>query len=156
MVPQIIRADARARAASGEEDAEPGFSVRRGERLSPPQWLLPKNHGDIYRAVVDGLPRGLSIETKAPLTTVMEILKRGESRETIAHFINFDREHPVGAFEVSLRRQFDGPVKSVQCFSPDADNAATLKFEASGDKIRFTVPETRLYSMIVVSLAQDR
>lgn len=151
-IPQIIRADVRARAAAGDEEAEPGFTVRRGDRLSPPQWLLPKNHADIYRAVVEGLPRGLSITSEAPLTTVMEISKREASRETIAHFINFDREHPVGPFRVTLRPQFEGAVKSVKCFSPDADEPSPLRFEESASRITFVVPPMRLYSMIVVAL----
>jgi hypothetical protein len=149
-IPQIVRADVRARAAGGEEDAEPGFTVRRGERLSPPQWLLPKNHADIYKAVADGLPRGLSITSEAPVTMVVELLKRSESRETIAHFVNFDRGKAVGAFRASLRAQFEGAVKSVKCFSPDFDEAKALKFEESGGRVSFSVPEMRVYSMIVV------
>ncbi len=84
------------------------------------------------------------------LTTVAELLKRPETHETIVHFVNFDRSKPVAPFQASVVKQYTGPVKSVECFSPDKDDAETLKFEESGDKVTFQVPETRVYSMIVV------
>jgi hypothetical protein len=151
VIPQIVRADVRAKAGATDEDAEPGFTVRRGERLSPPQWLLPKNHLEIYQAVAKALPLGLSLQTQAPLTLVAELLKRESTRETIAHFINFDREQPAGPFEVTLKKQFDGGVESVRCFSPDRDDPRPVIFTEAGDWVTLSVPSTRLYSMIVVA-----
>ncbi len=119
--------------------------------MSPAQWVLPKNHREIYKTVVDALPNGLSITTEAPLTTVMELLNRPATRETIAHFINFDRQNKLAPFSVTLRRQFPGRVKSVTCFSPDADDPAPVSFQESGKSVTFIVPSTKLYSMIVVA-----
>ena len=132
-------------------DPEPGATLKRGERMSPPQWVLPVNHRDIFRTVADNLPQGLSLECGAPLTTVMELLTRDETRETIAHFINFNQEKNTGAFEVKVRKQYDGKVKSVRCFTPDADDPVNLTFEEADGKVVLTVPDTRLYSMVVIS-----
>jgi len=78
-IPQIVRAEARASRAAGDDlEPEPGATVRRGERMSPAQWVLPKNHQEIYDAIAGGLPEGLSITTQAPLTTVMELLNPGQ------------------------------------------------------------------------------
>ncbi len=100
---------------------------------------------------MDGLPKGLSITTEAPLTTVMELLNRPATRETIVHFINFDRRNKLAPFRATLRRQFPGRVKSVTFFSPEADDPAQVDFQESGEQLTFVAPSTRLYSMIVVT-----
>ena len=97
-IPEIIRADAQAgKAPAAEENPEPGATLQRVTRMTPAQWVLPKNHEAIDQAVVEGLPKGLSIETGAPLTTVMDLLTRPATRETIAHFVNFDRAQSARA-----------------------------------------------------------
>jgi hypothetical protein len=151
-IPQIVRADARPRRSQGDElDPEPGATQRRVERLTPAQWVLPKNHEEIYQSIADGLPKGLSITTGAPLTTAMELLARPKTRETIVHFINFDRRNQLAPFPVTVRKQFPGQVKSVQWISPQANDPAAVNFQESGDQVNFTVPSTRIYSMIVIA-----
>lgn len=151
-IPQIVPAGERAlQSRTANEDPEPGATPRRGTRMSPKDWVLPKNHQEIYQAIVDGLPKGLSITAEAPLTTVMELVNRPKTRETIAHFVNFDRKKTLAPFQVNVRKQFPGRVKSVTCFSPDADDPAPVKFQESADRVTFTAPAARLYSMIVIA-----
>ena len=151
-IPEIVRADARpTRPSISDQDPEPGATAQRGQRMSPAQWVLPKNHREIYQAIVDGLPKGLSITSEAPLTTVMELLNRPKTHETIVHFINFDRQNRLAPFPVAVRKQFSGRVKSVTCFSPDADDPAPVSFQESGEQVTFTAPATRLYLMIVIA-----
>jgi hypothetical protein len=150
-IPGIVRAPG----ASADEAVEnpeilPSRRVR-GERLEPTEWTLPKNHDAIFRAVTDHLPQGLSITTEAPLTTVMELLNRAKTRETIVHFINFDRKKTSGPFAVDLKKQFTGGVESVTYISPDADDAKPLGFKEASANVNFTVPATRLYGMVVVA-----
>lgn len=143
-------------AASGQgrqdadQDPEPGATLRPTVRMSPAQWMLPQNHREIYQTIADNLPNGLSIQTEAPLTTVMELLTRPETRETIAHFVNFDRQHKPMPFRVTVGKQFPGSVKSVACFSPDADEPVPLQFEETAGHVSFVAPAMRLYSMIVI------
>lgn len=150
-IPQVERGDTRlAKTVAGNEDPEPGATARRGERLSPADWVLPKNHNDIYQAVAGALPRGLSILTEAPLTTVVELLNRPASRETIAHFINFDRSTSTKPFIATVRKQYAGAVNSVTLVSPDRDDRTNIGFQQTGEKVTFTVPSTRIYSMVVI------
>jgi hypothetical protein len=121
------------------------------QRFLPAEWTLPENHQAIYHAVSDHLPEGLSIRTEAPLTTVMELLNRGKSRQTIVHFVNFERKKAAGAFAVKLKKQFPGEVTSVSYFSPDVDDPKPLEFKEASGAVNFTVPPTRLYGMVVVS-----
>lgn len=149
-IPKIEPAVKAERAAAGTDNPEPGAESQRTPRLSPPQWVLPKNHQEIADAVVGGLPHGLSLKVEAPLTTAAELLIRPETRDTEIHFVNFDRQHPLEPFKVTVRKQFTGNVKSVACFSPDANDPAPLKFDESADAVTFTVPAMRIYSMVVV------
>ncbi len=135
-IPEIIPAEKRAKAAVNEVDPEPGATLRGGTRMSPAQWVLPKNHGEIFAAVADGVAGGLSLKCDAPLTTVMELLTRVESRETLAHFINFDRTKKTEPFQVTVKKQFPGAVKSVSCFTPDADEPVGVAFRETDGEVR--------------------
>ena len=151
-IPEIVPADARGSRSTAEfQDPEPGATARRGTQMIPAQWVLPKNHREIHSAIVDAMPAGLSIATEAPLTTVMELLNRPTTQETIAHFINFDRANQTAAFAVTLRKQFAAAVKSISCISPDTDSVVSLTFQESGNVVKFTVPPVRVYAMIVVA-----
>jgi hypothetical protein len=151
-IPGIIRADAQTgKGKAAEENPEPGATPQVGTRMTPAQWVLPKNHEAIGQTVVDGLPRGLSIETGAPLTTVMDLLTRPATRETMVHFVNFNRTSPLTPFSATVRKQFSGPVKSVICLSPDRDQTLPLTFQETGDRVTFTVPDTKLYAMVVIA-----
>jgi hypothetical protein len=136
---------------NGDQDPEPGASLRRSSQMSPAQWVLPTNHGEIYKTIAENLDGGASIETDAPLTTVAELVTRVDTRETIAHFVNFDRAHALAPFRVTVARKFPGAVKSVSCFSPDSDNPTPLQFQENAGRVSFTVPGTRLYTMIVIA-----
>jgi hypothetical protein len=151
-IPEIVRADSPAgKGRAEEENPEPGSTPQRVSRMTPAQWVLPKNHEALAQAVVDGLPRGLSIKTDAPLTTVMDLLTRPASRETLVHFVNFDRQNPLAPFSVTARKQFPGPVKSVSCLSPERDQVLPLTFHEENDYVTFTVPGTKLYAMVVIA-----
>jgi hypothetical protein len=150
-IPRIIPAAAGGQGRpDADPDPEPGATLRRTARMSPAQWVLPQNHREIYKTIADSLPSGLSIQTEAPLTTVMELLTRPETRETIAHFVNFDRQHKPMPFRVTVGKRLPGAVKSVAWFSPDADEPLPLKFEETAGQVSFVAPALRLYSMIVI------
>ena len=121
--------------------------------MSPTQWILPKNHEEIYRAIAGAVPGGLSIISEAPLTTVMELMVRAKTREVIVHFVNFDRGKSLAPFAVDVKNQFPSSVKTVACYSPDADDPVNLDFNESGGRAKFTVPATRVYAMIVIAYA---
>lgn len=127
---------------------EPGPA---NEPFEPSRWVLPTNHYQIYYAVKDNLSDGLAIVTEAPLTTVVEILNRPKTNETIIHFINFEQDKGLMPFQVQLKKQYAGKVKSMMFYSPEYDDPQVVDFTEEADKITFTVPSMKLYSMIVVS-----
>ena len=51
---------------------------------------------------------------------------------------------------MTVRKQSSGPVKSVNCLSPDRDQPLPLTFQETGEHVTFTVPTTRVYAMIVI------
>jgi hypothetical protein len=79
------------------------------------------------------------------------MVNRASTHETIVHLINFEREQKTAPVQVTLRRQFDGPVKSVQCFSPAHEEPVSLDFKEVDGHIDFTVPSEGVYSMVVVA-----
>jgi hypothetical protein len=151
-IPEVVRADThRGKSSEADENPEPGATLRKPERMSPAQWVLPMNHEEICKTIVGGLSKGPALAADAPLTTVAELLNRAASRETIAHFVNFDRQHPLSPFRVTVRKQFPGNVKSVLCFSPERDEPTRVGFQTSGETVEFTVPGMRLYAMLVIA-----
>lgn len=126
-------------------------AIPSGHEMKPPEWVLPKNHAGIYAAMTRKLSKRLSVKTSAPLTTVLELLNRRETRETMVHFINFDRERFLAPFSVVVQKQYKEPVTSVKWFSPEADHAKPVHFEESNGEVRFTVPRTELYAMLVLA-----
>ena len=131
-------------------NAEPGADSSSTPKLSPAQWLLPKNHAEIIAAITNNLSSGLSLVTEAPLTTAADLLTKQDTSETLVHFVNFDKKHSLAPFGVTVKKQFIGEVKSVQAFSPDADEPVSLSFTVEGDRIHFKAPAIKVYAMIVI------
>jgi hypothetical protein len=150
-IPAVVTAGKRAAAQDAENPEIIAQSSRSANRFAPSEWVLPVNHRELIEAVTGHLPNGVSLRTGAPLTTVSEMLNRAESRETIVHFINFERGRKLQPFAVDLRKQFPGKVRSVTRFGADADEPQPVRFEESGGRLRFTAPEMGAYSMIVVA-----
>jgi hypothetical protein len=82
----------------------------------------------------------------------MEILNRPKSGDTILHVVNFDTKAPGAPFQVRLRNQFpERKAASVSFFKPETDDPVKLAFTERGGWITFTVPASKVYSMVVVS-----
>ncbi len=125
--------------------------TKTGWQMNPSEWVLPQNHAEIYQSIISGMPAGLSVTTEAPMTTVMEVVNRHESRETMVHFVNFDTRRRIAPFAVTLRKQYDGPIKSAFLISPEREDAVPLTFQETGKVVRFTAPAMNVYSLIVVA-----
>jgi hypothetical protein len=150
-IPAVIPGSLRPTAVNRDEDPEPGHTLQKGRRMSTQDWVLPANHNEIHRTIISALARGLSITTSAPLTTVLELVNRPEARETIVHFVNFDQPASLDPFQVTVRKQYDGDVKSVMCFSPDWDEPVKLTFRKSNECVEITIPSMSIYVMVVIA-----
>ncbi len=136
---------------TGDETDLGGPEPSRRSGFPADRWVLPKNHQEIYQVVAGSIRGGLSLTAQAPLTTVMELLNRRKTNETIVHFVNFDDKRTLAPFAVRLKKQMDGRVKSVRLFAPESDEPAQLEFTELNGRVSFTVPGMKRYSMIVVS-----
>jgi hypothetical protein len=119
--------------------------------IAPGDWVLPGNHKKIYQTIIQALPSGPSLQTTAPLTTVAELVTRSTTTETIVHFVNFEMGKRLSPFDVTIRKQFPGPVKSVACFSMITDDPVAVDFQDSDNLVKFTAGAMGIYSMIVIS-----
>ena len=137
---------------AGDETAlsVPGF-VRSGS-FAARDWVLPRNHEEIYRAIAGNLREPLSLNAEAPLTTIMELLNRPATRETIVHCVNFDPRRPPVPFLVRVRKQYsDLKAASVTLLSAEFDNPRPLTFSEAGGTIAFTVPPMKVHAMAVIA-----
>jgi len=126
----------------------PGF-VRSGS-FSSADWVLPRNHEAIYRAIAGNVP--LSLETGAPATTVVELLQRPASKETILHVVNFDARKPPAPFYVKVKKQYpEAKAASVTLLSAEFDDPKPLAFSEQGGSIRFTMPSMKVHQMAVIA-----
>jgi hypothetical protein len=150
-VAAIVRGDNPLDTPNDFTDPEPGAVSHYGSQLAPSQWVLPKNHVALHDALIKAIPDGLTITTDAPLTTVMEILRRPESQETILHFVNFDTRNRLAAFAVRLRREHGAMTHSVTCFNPDQDDPIKIAFSEDHEVLKFEVPSLTTYGMVVIA-----
>jgi hypothetical protein len=137
---------------AGDETAVsvPGF-VRSGS-FAARDWVLPKNHEEIYRAIAGNLREPLSLTSDAPLTTVMELLNRLATRETIVHCVNFDSRHPPAPFLVRVKKQYaELKAASVTLLSAEFDDPKPLTFNETGGTIEFRVPPVKVHAMAVIA-----
>lgn len=149
LLPDIVPA-AVARQGGGDFiDPEPGATAHRTTQMSPSQWVLPKNHNELYQVVASGIPGGVSVWTDAALTTVMEVLERSKTAETIVHFVNFTQE-PQAPFNVQLNRNRFSAAESALLFSPEREDPQALGIATSKDAFIISVPEIRTYAMLVL------
>ena len=128
----------------------PGF-VRDGS-FAPRDWVLPKNHQAIYQAIAGNLRAPLSLTVEAPLTTIMELVNRAPSRETILHCLNFDPRRMPAPIPVRVRKQFAGlKAASVTLLSSEFDEPKQLPFVERNGVIAFTVPPMKIHAMAVIT-----
>jgi len=151
VVPAVVPGRLRHAVDDGEDNPEMTRGLRRDTtRLAPPQWVLPENHQTIADNIVTELGDRLTVETGAPLTTVLEVLHRPASQETLLHFVNYQTKFSPGFFAVKVKSGLTAPVKSVRLFSPDQNDPVELPFSESAGRVSFQVPQPRVYALIVI------
>jgi hypothetical protein len=149
LLPAIIPAGTARRVASADDSPEINRQARaETRRFGPTDWMLPRNHVELGRVIAGSLGDEPSLTTGAPLTSVIEMLERSASRETIIHFVHCA---PVTqAFPVTARGGA-GKITGVQFFTPDRDEPEKLVFTEEHGRVRFTVPASRVYGMVVIA-----
>ncbi len=114
-------------------------------------WRLPRNWDELHRAVVWAAGGSLSVEVDAPLTTVVNLTRKGDG--VCAHLVNYDCAHPVRGAGMDLRVEAGRRVGRVRLLSPDGGET-DLEFEERADRVQFFVPELRIYSVVAVEMVK--
>ncbi len=131
---------------------KPAIEKRPGAAMTSEYWKLPVNWQEIVNDV-KWAANGVSLEVKGPLTLVVEPEEQSPGNRLLVHFVNYDDvRHPsVDNVEVSVRVPRGKTVRSVKLMSPDGGTSPTLAHTMSGDKVVFTVPHIRTYSIAVIA-----
>ena len=72
----------------------------------------------------------------------------------LVHLVNYRSDEPISDIVVSLQLPKGLRAKRVILVSPDRDVDRIVPFEEQGGKVRFTVPELRIYEIAAVELAR--
>ena len=118
--------------------------------ISAKSWKMPDNWQELTAAIRDVTPDGFSVVVDAPLTTLAEVWNKNAEKQTIIHLINFDSKNCARDIKVKLKNQFNREINKVIMLSPEIDSQVNLSFEKQDESILFTVPEVKLYRLIVV------
>lgn len=149
LLPAIIPAGTARRGASADDSPELlRLSRPDTRRFGPADWTLPRNHVELSRVIAGSLGEEPAITAGAPLTSVIEMLERNASRETIIHFVHCAPVTEV--FPVTVRSGAS-KVTGVAFFTPDRNEPAKLAFTEEHGRVRFAVPASRVYGMVVIA-----
>lgn len=111
--------------------------------------MQPDNRAELLEAVRWAAVDPLQVEIKAPETVTMNLYAQ-PSGHRILHLVNYDEANPARDIEVTLRLPEGKSGATVTLLSPDVESGTTLATERVGGAVRFTVPQLKLYSMIVI------
>ncbi len=78
-----------------------------------------------------------------------------DDNKTIIHLVNYDFDLDKGAIArknipLSIRIPGGGKPSGIKMISPDFEGARNLEFDYSGGKIRLTVPELKIWDVLVI------
>jgi len=91
----------------------------------------------------------LSVEAKPGLCT--ESTEQPARR--LVHLVNYRSDGPMRDVAVSLQLPKGSRVKAVTLASPDRDADRSVPFDQHDGKVRFAVPEVRIYEIAAIELA---
>ena len=81
--------------------------------------------------------------------------QRGAAAESAAGPTRRERraqqKRELAPFQVTIRKQFSGPIKTVECLSPEWDDPLPVVFQESADNVVFTVPAFSRYALVVIT-----
>jgi hypothetical protein len=112
-------------------------------------WILPANTGDLAQAVRQAAGGRLSLEVEAPDWVAVEQVQK--DNRVMVHLVNYRSQNTLSNLPVDVRLDAGKSVSSVRVVSPDREGSQELKFSVEGGRCRFSVPELKIYDVIVVT-----
>jgi hypothetical protein len=135
-------------------DVKPAIEKPRGARMTWQYWKLPLNWKDLIAAVQWAANGRLSLEVKAPITVVAELMEQKPKNELLVHLVNYNvaRTPAVRNIGVSVRVPEGKKAAGVSLLSPDAASTQTPRFTAKEGRVSFTVPQLKTYTLAIIQL----
>jgi hypothetical protein len=90
----------------------------------------------------------LSAEVDAPDWVVVEETRK--DKLLMLHLVNYRENDIQSTIPVDVRLDRSGKVKGVKVVSPDRDGEQKLEFKVEDGRVRFLVPELKVYDVIVI------
>ena len=112
-------------------------------------WILPSNWRELSGAIRTAAGGRLSLETVLPDWVAVEQVAKDNL--IIIHLVNYREGNMLANIPVDVRLDQGRKAAAVKLVSPDREGGQTLEFTQSGDRCRFTVPQLKIYDVIVVS-----
>lgn len=119
--------------------------------IGPQYWKRPAN----WQQLVDGIRWAahdqLPVEINAPEHLVANVVEQPDKHRQIVHLVNYNTHDSVGKVEVTCHLPYDGKLDEVKLVSPDLQGAQTVQPKAAGQRVSFTIPEVKVYTLAVMS-----
>lgn len=118
-----------------------------------PQWAPPANARDILRLLRWAAPGGLTLEMDCSDTVTVELQEQRGTGNRMLHMLNYNyKVYPeLPAIPVSVVPPKN--LKEVVWYSPDEKSSQPLPFTSDGNRIAFTLPRLRTYSIVLMRSA---
>jgi hypothetical protein len=147
-------------------DLASGEAVARYRHVVRPVELAEENGDPLPMKI-----RGQLSRFDAPSTVRVAANRPAGSNDITLHLVNYNRQEPekpksagsglkdekpiaAPAVAVELALPAGARVAAVEAMTPEQPEAANLRFEVSGDRLKFNVPEFLVYSLVHIRLAK--
>jgi hypothetical protein len=131
---------------SGQQQKLAEFAAKGGQVISaadvPEPDALPASLHEKFRIVVD-----------APRSVAIELCQQKNPSRVLVHLVNYAPDVTLKDLPVRLRLQAAGP-KSARVLSPDPGSSRSLRASQQGKLWTCTLPELKVYAVIVIKGAR--
>jgi hypothetical protein len=115
-------------------------------------WKLPKNHGDLLRAVRWAARDELSASAEAPPWTTIELARQPSNHSYLLHVVNYRDGHVIENVPAEFRVPPGYRVARIEMKQPGPAATTALNAEGSTGLVRFRIPKMKAYALIVLRL----
>jgi len=117
-------------------------------------WKLPINWKELIGSVKWAGFGELTIETDAPETVTIELTEKQDQSSIMLHMLNYnvDQDTVIKNIRIDLKISGGREISEAEMLSPDLKNPRNLNFQFTQNLVSFTVPELRVYDLIVIHL----
>jgi hypothetical protein len=124
------------------------------EEMRSLYWKLPLNWKELIESVKWAGGGELIIETDAPETVAIELTGKNDQSSIMLHLLNYnvDRDTVIKNIRVGLNISGGREINEVEMLSPDLKTPRKLNFQFTQNLVSFTVPELRVYDLMVIRL----